>query len=450
MFLLIIILGVAGLIAWYYVNENVIYPQKIERLKRLMEEKNYDDALKLINSFPDSRKDAPEIQWFAYEIQLNQGQYFMALFHLGEIVKRGRFSEKITELDCHLKMAALYEVMQKPKKALGEYDSVLKLDPEHYMANFKIGENLFQMRNYGAAQPYLEKALDLNHDNPAINKYLGEIALVNKDWGKALAMADSCLALGDQDTAVYLMRAKANLALEKYAEAAEDAEQARVDPQEGGYASLVKALALSKIDKIHDAEILFDQTLQKFNQTYHDLVLESRYVFAELLTKRGLIKDALRQLYIIRNSGTTVKDSAHRIGVFSQIVNSKIISDILENGVENLIKEPLSRGLGVQGYVTVKTAMIDANSFYLLAKKSVSGQNVRLGLAVDFNMRETPAGFMKGFAEFLEKQELSQGLLFSLYGYEAEALNHLPKEKFEVTVLNMKDFENLVKGAKSL
>lgn len=450
MFLVILILGVAGLVGWYYFNENVLFPQKIERLKRHMEAGEFDEANKLINTLPDSRKEDPEIQWFCYQIQFHQGQYFMALFHLGEIIKRGRFSEAITELDCHLKMAALYEVMQKPKKALSEYDAVLSIDPEHYTANFKIGENLYQMKNFGAAQSYLEKALDLKHDNPVISKYLGEIALVNQDWGRALAMADACLALGERDTEVYLIRAKANLALEKYPEAADDAEQARVDPQHGGFAALVKAICLTRQGKSPEAESLFDQTLSKFNETYADLVLESRYEYALILSGRGQVKDALRQLYIIRNSGMAWKDTAHRIGVFSQLVNSKTLSDLLEEDMDLILKDELGKGLGIQGYIPAKIQNVEARSAYILAKKNISGQNVRFGLAIDLSMQETPPAFFKGFADFLEKQELSSGMLFSLFGFAPESLDALPKAKFEISVLNMKDFENLVKGAKSL
>ncbi|MBL8993226.1 MAG: tetratricopeptide repeat protein, partial [Spirochaetia bacterium] len=317
-------------------------------------------------------------------------------------------------------------------------------------ANLRAGEILFQMKNFGTAQPYLEKALDLNAEHAPTCRYLGEIYLINQDHAKALAMAESCIALGDKAPEVYLTRGKAHLAMGKYQECISDMEEVMSDPVNSPMANIIKAIAATKLGEIERAKDLFSQSLIKFNESYQDLILEARYEYALILANEGAVKDALRQLYIIRNAGVSYKDTTHRIAIFSQVVNSRLISDILEDDAEAMIKNHLSKGLATVSHVITKTVFPDPRSAYILTRKNASGQNIKQALGLDLNMRETPDNFLTNFLDFLDKQELSSGVLFSLFGFSEATVEALDKAKYELTLYNLKDFESLLKGEKPL
>ena len=56
MFVLILVLLFVAVIVIYYLNENVLYPQKLKLVRQMVEEQKFDEALNVLQNLPEGKR----------------------------------------------------------------------------------------------------------------------------------------------------------------------------------------------------------------------------------------------------------------------------------------------------------------------------------------------------------------------------------------------------------
>lgn len=449
----LIVVGLALIVfGSFWGNEYYLYPQKIKQIYKLIDEEKFEEANKLIGLLPDKRKFTAEIQYIGYEINIKQNQYYMALYNLMEIIKRQLYTSKLTEEDTRLKIADIYNNMGKYKKELEEYRNLLEKDPSHLIANFKTGERLFLMKNYAAAQPYLETAQENDPQNPKLLEYLANIHFLQDEPDMALDLIERAIRLGNKNNDLYLVRAKIFLEQKEYDKAKEDLDVAAQDPNHSYFCRLLKGIIYFEQDDKTKAEDEFSESLIKFNDNYDNWVLKARSYYAIILQEKRLLKDALRQYLFIQNSGKAELDISDRINAFKVITGNKQLNDYFEMSFKKLIEDHVEKTLFISGYQTLRKEMPSEKMVQLLVKKNVSsGQSMRMALAVDFNLDFPQEKDVRTYLDFIIKHDLTSGYYYSLFGLNKTARSILKsKAQVEVEVLGHDDFIKIMNGDRKL
>ena len=432
-FVSIAVLG-AGI---YFFNVHYFLPLKIRRIDRLLDEKKYEDAMRLLKNLSPKEKVDPLIQYKVYELYMGQNQYLMALFYLKEIVKRNVFSQKFPEPLVRMKIADIYEITGKPKRALEEYRYILEKIPDHYEANRKTGEQLFQMKNFDAAMPFLEKAYTLDKDNGSVNRYLAEIYLINKSYPKVIDLTTRNIEQGKQDDEInYFLRGQAYLKEEKYQKCQEDMEVAKKNPSFERESRLISAIASYRLGDIERASESFKYTLHTFTNDYSELVLEAKYVHSEVLIRDGKIRECLGELLFIDNSGKNYRDVQRRIHVLSPIQSNTTYMTLYKNGIEAYIRKNLTEWKNFRSHSLRKTLVISRHATFFITEKRVSRQGFRVGVGLDFNLSLTQEKEASAFLSFLKADGLSSGYFFSLMGLETGAHTAFKLSNCEINIID--------------
>jgi tetratricopeptide (TPR) repeat protein len=451
MFLIIISSIVLFGIAYFFINDKYLLPQKIVQIKKLMDDDQFDEAMKIVNVLPEKMKIHPEIQYIIYQIYLKQKQYFMAIFHLTEILKRNNYTEQITETILHENIAEVYELMDKKKKALEEYSEVLKTEPEHLKANQKVGEILYFLKNFGAALPYLEKAYELDSQNGVICKYLAEVYILNEEFGKAIHMADHALNLGVKEPEIYMSRSIGNLHNEKYKEAISDVDKIDIGTPQSNLGQIIKGLAHFHLKEKTKAFDIFSSFLMKFTENHQTHIIEARYFYSEMLAEKGKVKDSLRQLYFIQNSGKQHKDVAHKIPVYNKIVSSKRMSDYVEKEIESFIHKNLDRGLSTNGHNIIKLDTLTKKQAVVTTKKNTSSGTVLMSIiGIDMALKDPSTDLLDRLINAALSANLSSVYLFTFFPLTPAQKTNISQTTIEVEILEFTAFENIISGKQSL
>ena len=434
-------------VVYYFLNENYFLPKKIEKINQLFKEEDYENALKFINSLPFNRRMNPEIQYKIYSLYVKQSQFFMALFHLNEMIKRKLFTEEYNELFIRMKVAELFEKLDKNKKALEEYQNILKVAPDYYDANYRMGEKLYLMKNFDAAFPFLEKAYKSEKQNTKLNFYLAEIYFSRLDFDQALDLINFNINNGDAGKQSFLLRALIYLALNKYNQSLEDALLIQEDSVVGNRAKIVIAICYRYLERVEEALDIFDNNLHHFHNDYSHLILEARYILSDLLKEKGELKNAIRHLQLIQNSGKDFKDVKERLSIYTQAVNNELFSQFYGKSIDIFIKDVLAQKLTAGGQQIKNTEIINSQCAFFTTRRNIStGQGYRVVVGIDMAEKKTPEQIAREFIKYIKKEQLSSGVFYSCFGIDKKSKTVFNQTAFEITLADFNEINKMLLG----
>jgi len=437
-------------VSFYYLNEKILYPQKIKNIDDCIGKTEYDIALSHLNKLPETKKLFPENQMRFYQCYLAQKQYFLALFHLNEILKRRAFDKNISEIDIHLKIADIYVFMNKNRKAVDCYRQILTLDPGHYEANYRLGKAFYEMKNFAVALGYLESAHSVNNSDYITNKYLAGIYLTEKKYAETLKHIEACLLTGQDEPELYFIRGQAWYNTGSYQESLGDMEKITGEPLYKNHSLLFKGLCCYHLKNYKEAEKNFEHALSaSFHDDYTDPVLYGRYFYAELLIKNNKIDETIRQLQNIKNSGLQFELTAEKLAAYMKIKGNEILKNIFKKEIKQLVLDEIQKSLGKNGYAIVNVTPITGKSAFFTASKSLSaGQSYKAGFGFSFEDHRISLDDVKKYKLYMQKNDLSLGYFIPLFPGDRQVDDYCVQNSIEITHLD--DFIKILAGEKSI
>ena len=447
MFFIIFLLFSLFFIGYYFLNEHYIFPKKLKKIDALLEAEDYEKALNLLQSLPSNKKMDPEIQYKIYDLYFKQSQFFMALFHLNEIVKRDLFNDKYNEVLIGIKIAEIFEKMEKHKKALEEYNKVLEVNPDHFEANYRVGEKLYFMKNLDAAFPFLKKAYQLEQSDTNLNFYLAKVYFSRSKYQKVIDLTTFNIDNKNANKENLLLRSMAYLSTEQYTKSLEDAKLVESDPTVGQKARIVLAICHKYLGSKEKSLKILNENLHQFNDDHSLLILQARYALSELLVDSGALKDSVRQLHLIRNSGKDFKDTKIRLDAYAKLLESKLFSQFYSTDIKTFATETLSKRLAVGGQYIQKTKVISTTCcFFIVSKHIPSGQLYRTIFGIDMTDVGTNGDIARSFLQYIKAEDLVSGTFYSLFGLHRGASTVFNEVDYEITLPGFKEINKVLLG----
>jgi len=114
-----------------------------------------------------------------------------------------------------------YERLADPEQALTHYQAAADLDPEDAQYVVAAAEALIDAGRVDEAETYIQSRRERFNHNPGVRQTLGHIAMMQGDPGRALTMFSEARMLAPEDTDILEDLTQTQMALGRYADAAE-------------------------------------------------------------------------------------------------------------------------------------------------------------------------------------------------------------------------------------
>lgn len=220
--ILFVAAGIAAVVFLVYIRYLILFiriPRRIDAAREMMET-NEQKAVEMLNAVLSIDRGNPEANWIIAHYHLRKKWYVLALMYLHDIIRYGRYTEKITELSVRELLADTYEHTGSPDKALqqfveikrkhpltaGQYKKIVRLqnemgettdakktiheamsvyqmDGEFY---FLAAQIEFAQKEFGAAEHHIACAEEKGHHTAETDLLMGKICFILQNFEGAI------------------------------------------------------------------------------------------------------------------------------------------------------------------------------------------------------------------------------------------------------------------------
>ena len=170
-FLLVILLIIFVL----YVFSAYVFPRKLEEIAKMIETGQTKLAIKKLNEVLESDDRNAYAHYLLAEAYLMEKNIQYAILEYRQVLKLGKFSENVREIDVRSKLAKIFKEKHAIEEAKKEYLILTKIDPLNYLNYYELGCIYFNASVYEKAAPYFKKSISSNEIHDMSYYYLGQI-----------------------------------------------------------------------------------------------------------------------------------------------------------------------------------------------------------------------------------------------------------------------------------
>ena len=154
-FLFVIILTI---IILYFLSVYV-FPRKIEEIQKMIEAGQIKLAIRKLNEILEKDERNPYAHFLLAEAYAADGNTQYAIVEYRQVLKMGRFDDKIKEVYVRQVLAKLYKEKKAFEDAKKEFLILTKIDPANYENFFELGMIYYNMNQMDKALNYPKSLL---------------------------------------------------------------------------------------------------------------------------------------------------------------------------------------------------------------------------------------------------------------------------------------------------
>jgi tetratricopeptide (TPR) repeat protein len=213
--------GIAAAVFLFYLRYLIIFfriPRKIDAARKLMatDEKK---AVELLNGILSIDRGNPEANWIIAHYHLKKKWYVLALMYLHDIIRYGRYTMQITELDVRELLADTYERSGNPDKAVQQFAEIKKKHPLTAAQFKKIIRLLNEMGEPDNARNTINEASTVYQMDGEFCFLAAQIEYAQREYGSAENSIRSAEEKGYSSADTDLLMGKICFILQNYEEA---------------------------------------------------------------------------------------------------------------------------------------------------------------------------------------------------------------------------------------
>ena len=343
------------LFIYKYLYEVVYFPEKLNKAKNAITEKNPERAIKILKRLRN-RKYQSEIHFCFSQAYKQKKQYHLSFYHLDKIISEGEMyrSGELSTTSIHLEKAQLYEITENFEAAKNEYLSILSIEHQHLIANENLATILFNNKEYEKALTYLETIVNLGHGNVEIYEKISYIYYIQEDYSMSLKVMEKALNMfevpNNEAPTLFYQYINILYKLQKYREILKQPELPN-NYKKTTNIMLIKAMCCYNTKQFKKAFIEFDRSLVNYLEDVSDIVLQARYAFVDLLIRQKIFDRAISEMTLIKNANVDdFKDNELRLKLFTKIIKDKILSKWFVSSIDKKFQEAIF--LKIKGFLS--------------------------------------------------------------------------------------------------
>ncbi len=173
-YVLLLVFGIMATIFALYFFHIFVAPRKIEEIARMIEAGQTALAIRKLTEIIEKDDRNPYAHYLLAEAYLKEKNTQYAILEYRQVLKLGKFDDRVKEVDIRSKMAALYKATNAGEEAKKEYLILTQIDPNNYANYYELGVIYFEANMFEKAMLYLKKSISCNKEHDASLYYLGQ------------------------------------------------------------------------------------------------------------------------------------------------------------------------------------------------------------------------------------------------------------------------------------
>lgn len=162
-----------------------ILPKKIEEIRAMIDAGQTKLAIRKLTELLEKDERNPYAHFLLAEAYNAEGNTQYAILEYRQVLKFGRFDDKIREKHVRSVLAKLYREKKAFEEAKKEYLLLTKIDPANYENFFELGIISYNMGQMEKAIAFFKKSASLNSKHDQSFFYLGQIFFRNGAYADA-------------------------------------------------------------------------------------------------------------------------------------------------------------------------------------------------------------------------------------------------------------------------
>lgn len=162
-----------------------ILPKKIEEIRAMIDAGQTKLAIRKLTEILEKDERNPYAHFLLAEAYFADGNTQYAILEYRQVLKFGRFDDKIKERHVRSVLAKLYKEKKAFEEAKNEYLLLTKIDPANFENFFELGIISFNMGQMDKAIAYFKKSASLNSKHDQSFFHLGQIFFRNGAYADA-------------------------------------------------------------------------------------------------------------------------------------------------------------------------------------------------------------------------------------------------------------------------
>jgi tetratricopeptide (TPR) repeat protein len=158
-----------------YIFSAYVFPRKLEEIAKMIESGQTKLAIKKLNEVLENDDRNAYAHYLLAEAYLMEKNIQYAILEYRQVIKLGKFSENVREIDVRSKLAKIFKEKRAIEEAKKEYLILTKINPLDYLNYYELGCIYFNAAVFERAVPYFKKSIASNDLHDMSYYYLGQI-----------------------------------------------------------------------------------------------------------------------------------------------------------------------------------------------------------------------------------------------------------------------------------
>ncbi|HOD16222.1 MAG TPA: tetratricopeptide repeat protein [Spirochaetota bacterium] len=158
-----------------YTLQTFVLPRRIDEIAQMIEAGQIKQAIKKLTDILEKDDRNSYAHFLLADAYARDNNIKFAIVEYRQVLKYGKYSEKVVEVDVRSRLAKLYQEQGSFDDAKNEYLILTKLEPDNFQNFFELGSIYFRTNTLDRALTFLKKSAALNPRHEQSHYYLGQI-----------------------------------------------------------------------------------------------------------------------------------------------------------------------------------------------------------------------------------------------------------------------------------
>ncbi len=322
---------ILGLIVFYIIY-TVFLPKKINEIARMIDNGQTRLAIKKLGEMIVKDERNAYAHFLLAEAYRKESNFQFAIVEYRQVLKLGRFDDKVSEVYVRTKLAALLKNRNAMEDAKKEYLILTKIDPANYENFFELGTIFYNLNQYDKATGFFKKSVSNNQKHDMSYYHLGQIFYKTNNFGDAKQMFLNVIKLDQNNYKAHYFLGLVLRQQGDYEWAIKEFDFAQKSDELKVKCFLAKGSCFLERSQYPKAAMEFEKGL-KFARSGSETALNLRYYLAESQEKMRDVHSAIRNWELIAEVNKNFRDVPDKLRQFSEFRQDDRIKDFMIAGL---------------------------------------------------------------------------------------------------------------------
>jgi len=351
-----------------FILNTFVFPKKIEEISRMIEAGQTKLAIKKLNDLLEKDDRNAYAHFLLAEAYNKDDNIQYAVVEYRQVLRLGRFDDKMKEVDIRSKLAKLYKRRKAFDEARKEFLLLTKIDPSNFENYYELGIIFYNMGVLEKAIGFFRKCVQINPKLDMAFYYLGQIYYRSGNYPDAKQMFIDTIKLDPKNYKAHYFLGLVLRHQGDFEWAIKEFETSQKSDELKVKSFLAKGSCFMEKNHFPKAVLEFERGL-KFAKKGSDMHLNLLYFLAECHEQMRDVHSAISSWEKIYEINSKFKDVGEKLNSYSEFRQDDRIKDFLIAGLAQF--EHLSRKMiEAMGYNILDVDIISDTEIEIIAMET--------------------------------------------------------------------------------